>query len=135
MRGLLTDVNIQGQVAALRLILEGDEWREIWQSLGISILTFPEVGLAQNATDAEVWRFCQQQQLVLLTGNRNNEGPDSLEATIRAENTSTCLPVFTLSDPEAVRHGRTYAEHAAARLLEYLMDIEGLRGTGRFFFP
>jgi predicted nuclease of predicted toxin-antitoxin system len=44
---------------------------------------FVDVGLPYDSTDREVWRFAQANQLLLLTNNRNMEGLESLEQTIR----------------------------------------------------
>jgi hypothetical protein len=62
---------------------------------------FPALGLAFNALDALIWATCQREGLVLITGNRNDDGPDSLEATIRNENQPDSLPVFTMPTPIA----------------------------------
>jgi hypothetical protein len=135
MPGLLADINVQGQVELLRLVLESSEWADLWASLQMGIATFAEVGLDRRAPDVEVWRLCQQRGLFLVTGNRNHDGEDSLEATIQRENTAESLPVFTLADPERVRHSRAYAEQAAVRLLDYLHEIDKYRGTGRLYIP
>jgi hypothetical protein len=37
-----------------------------------------DLALAPNTPDDELWRFCQTEGLVLVTGNRNEAGPDSL---------------------------------------------------------
>ncbi len=60
--------------------------------LDIPMLTFDDVGLPIDSNDRDVWRFAQKKQLLLLTGNRNKEGGDSLEQTIRDENTKTRFP-------------------------------------------
>ena len=73
--------------------------------------------------------------MILITSNRNDDGPDSLEATIRTHGTPHSLPVFTLADAKRVLKERSYAELVADRLLEYLFDIEGLRGAGRLYLP
>jgi hypothetical protein len=78
---------------------------------------------------------CQAEELILITANRNNDGPDSLEATIQAHGTPQSLPIFTLADPNRVLSERTYAEAVADRLLEYLYDIDNLRGAGRLYLP
>ena len=135
MKGILADVNIQGQASILLLVLQAEPWREFWEALGVSILTFADLSLPTNASDAEIWQACQDQQLILLTGNRNKDGPDSLEATIRARNAADSLPVLTIADPEAVRHSRAYAEQVVERLLTYLEDIDNCRGTGRLYIP
>ena len=136
MKGLLADINLVGQ--ATQLVIEhlrSNRWQEVWLGLNLTVFTFADVGLAARASDADVWQLCQLQELVLLTGNRNQDGPDSLEATIRTHNTPTCLPVFTVADSEQMRRSPAYRERIAIRLLEYLQDIEQLRGTGRLFLP
>jgi hypothetical protein len=135
MHGLLSDINIQGQVAILRLILEGAEWGGIWAELALTILTFADVGLVPQTPDVLIWRLCQERGLILLTGNRNDDGPDSLESTIRNENRPDSLPVFTLADVEAVRHSRAYAERVVEKLIDYLVNIDNYRGTGRLYLP
>jgi hypothetical protein len=107
----------------------------LWAAFGRPVLLFHDVGLSEDAKDVDVWRLCQDRQWVLVTGNRNHDGPDSLEATIRRELTSHSLPVFTIGDPDAVMASRDYAVRVAVRLLEYLMDFENTLGAGRFFLP
>jgi hypothetical protein len=97
--------------------------------------TFPALGLSYDSPDAVIWRTCQKEKLVLLTGNRNDEGPDSLEAVIRDENQPGSLPVFTISDPRRLLHDRLYAERVAERLLDYLTRIDEVRGVGRLYIP
>lgn len=82
MNGLIADNDIQGQMNVLRHVLASDAWKEIWTTLGLSVRTFADSSLDASATDAEVWHACQREELVLITGNRNQRGPDSLEATI-----------------------------------------------------
>jgi hypothetical protein len=118
MNGLLADINIQVQVELLKVVFESATWREVWAGLGLRVFTFPDVGLDREASDDAVWRLCQARQLILVTGNRNEDGPDSLEATLENENTPDSLPVFTLADSEAVRHSKAYAERVAVRALE-----------------
>ncbi len=33
MRGILADVNVQGQVAVLATVLDSPAWRDVWRSL------------------------------------------------------------------------------------------------------
>jgi hypothetical protein len=134
-QAILADANIQGHLQALLTVLEGPFWREVWASLALPLFTFRDLGLAVDAADATVWQICQQRQVILITANRNAAGPDSLEATIRTCNTATSLPVFTLADPGQVLRSRDYAERVAERLLEYLIDIDNYRGTGRLYLP
>jgi hypothetical protein len=135
MRGILADHNNAGQVARLVQCLQQEPWREIWADLNLHVPTFAALGLAAQTSDAVLWQTCQQHQLTLITNNRNGHGPDSLEATIRAHNTPASLPVFTLASPDRVLHDPAYRERVAERLLEYLIDMDKYRGTGRLYLP
>jgi hypothetical protein len=70
-----------------------------------------------------------------MTDNRNDDGPDSLEATIRNENQAGSLPVVTIADTDRILRDRLYAERVAECLLDYLMRIDELQGTGRLYVP
>jgi hypothetical protein len=72
---------------------------------------------------------------VLITANRNSDGSDSLDAMIRAESTAESLPVMTVSDPLELRNNRDYAERVIEQLLDYLLAIDRVRGTGRLYLP
>lgn len=135
MRGILSDVNIQGQVRILAHVLESDSWRELWRGLGLTVYVFADLGLTPDTPDSQLWEVCQEQQLILITSNRNAEGPDSLEATIGARNTPESLPVFTVADAEQIRHSREYADRVVESLLDALFVIDNLRGTGRIYLP
>jgi len=135
MRGILADQNIEGQVAALVRILQGEPWREFWAELNLSVLTFGDLGLLASAADSILWHACQQQDVVLITSNRNARGPESLEVTIRSHNQPESLPVLTLADAERVMADRAYAEQVAEALLEFLFKIDDIRGTGRLYLP
>ena len=132
---LLADVNIEGHVARLVALMQSDYWRDVWDDLDIRSRTFRDVGLSLDETDAHIWLFCQQQQLCLLTNNRNDDGPDPLEAAIRMHNEASSLPVFTLSDADRIFHSKDYAERVAESLFDKLLRIDGLRGTGRLYLP
>jgi hypothetical protein len=134
-RAIVSDADIQGQARVLTRILLGEAWRDVWQSLNLTLLTFRDVGLTRDASDALVWEICQLNQAIQLTGNRNSDGPDSLEVTLRLRNTPSSLPVFTIAAAGRVMKNRAYAEDVAVRLLEYLLDIDNLRGTGCLFLP
>jgi hypothetical protein len=132
---LLADNNAEGHVEILVRILLGESWIALWNELQIVVVTFDELGLDRSASDTEVWRVCQHEQAVLITNNRNAEGPDSLDIVVREENRPDSLPVFTLANPERLRADRSYAERTAVRLLDYLMYLDELRGAGRIFVP
>jgi hypothetical protein len=128
------DHDIEGQFAELLRILTSPAWNDLWEKLGFTRESFASLGLSEESPDVLVWETCQARQVVLVTGNRNNESPDSLEATIRRLNQLDSLPVFTISDPQQFSH-RSYAERAAVRLLDYLMELDKYRGAGRLYIP
>jgi hypothetical protein len=132
---LLADVNIEGHVSRLVTLMQGNYWHDFWDHLQIRFVRFYDVGLSPNATDAIIWQLCQQEQFCLLTNNRNDDGPDSLEATIRANNIAISLPVFTISDADRTLHDREYAARVVESLFDYLLRLDTLRGTGRLFLP
>jgi hypothetical protein len=132
---LLADNDAGGQVAILVRIISGEEWKAFWNELELSTVTFEDVQLPRDASDATLWRTCQREQVVLITNNRNADEPDSLETTIRAENQTDSLPVFTLARAQQINADRAYAEKTAISLLDYLMRLDSLRGKGRIFIP
>jgi hypothetical protein len=105
------------------------------ESLGLFIHSFHELGLTSTVADDVLWQVCQQQQIVLVTANRNDEAPNSLEATIRSQNREDCLPVFTVADAQRILNDRNYARRVAEKLLEHLFAIDRVRGTGRMYVP
>jgi hypothetical protein len=132
---LMSDNDVRGQVSRLMDICQLAPWDEMWRDLGCVLVTFGTVHLADDATDATVWQTCQDNEILLITGNRNAEGPESLEMTIRQRNKADCLPVLTLADPDRIQRERAYAESVVERLFDVLIDVDGLRGTGRLFLP
>lgn len=135
MRGIVADANIEGHVERLVDHVLGSSWVDFWNHRGIAHQEFRNIGLTDRSPDNAVWRKCRQEQLVLITANRNNDGPDSLEAATRSENTPDSLPVMTPADPDRIPNGGDYAERVVARLIEYLLDIDLYRGTGWLYLP
>jgi hypothetical protein len=105
------------------------------QLLGVRFTNFAEMGLAAGTVDNDLWHFCQSQGMYLLTDNRNQQGADSLEETIRQNNTPTSLPVFTVSDRDRFANDRADAERVIESLFDRLIDANNLVGTGRLFLP
>jgi hypothetical protein len=132
---LLADANIEGYVDFLVALMQAEPWRPFWDHLQMRCLHFADAGLAPNSPDSLVWQTCQQQGLFLITDNRNQAGPDSLEAIIRTQNTTDSLPVFTIGDVRRLRQSNDYANHIIETLLQYLLEEDNLRGTGRLFLP
>ena len=96
----LVDHDIEGYAKLLWNTLASDRWIELCT---IEMLMFIDVGLPINSTDRKVWRFAQEHKLILLTANRNMDGMDSLEQSIRQENISTSIPVITIGRVERLK--------------------------------
>ncbi len=132
---ILADHDIEGHVRRLVRICSSPEWADIWASLACRVDSFDELGLAHDTADSDVWHLSQREGIVLITGNRNAEDETSLEKTIRRFGNDKSLPVITISDPKRFMKDRSYAEAVTAQVLQDLMDLEILRGTGRLFVP
>jgi hypothetical protein len=123
MRGLLADVNVQGHVLYLRRLLEVLDLWIVLADLKLELLTFRDLHLPRDLDDRSLWNCCQQDGWVLFTENRNDDGPDSLEATLSDSWQSGRLPVLTLSNKLRFEHSREYAERVASDVAELLFGI------------
>jgi hypothetical protein len=132
---VVIDANIEGQGARIWMRMQTPEWHDLTDALDLSFQTFREVGLDPAASDKAVWHFCQAQGYYLLTSNRNEDSEDSLEATIRRDGTSTSLPVFTLPLADRVYSNPTFLDRVVEKLLDYVLDADNLRGSGRLYLP
>lgn len=128
---VLLDHHMKRQGILLWATMGNEGWLKL---LDIPMLTFDDVGLPIDSNDRDVWRFAQDKQLILLTGNRNKDGADSLEQTIRNENTRNSLPVITIGIVDRLEE-RAYREQCAERLVEIILNIENYLGAGRIFIP
>ena len=134
-KGILADGNTRGPVDDLVRRMQTEPWTEFWNELGLTLFHFEDVGLTPTSTDLQIWQKCQAEELILITNNRNENSIDSLESTIRKYNSPDSLPVFTIADLNKFRKNRSYAERAVESLYEYLLRIDGVRGTGRLYLP
>jgi hypothetical protein len=135
LRGILSDACIELHVRRIYLILNSPQWSDLWLSLGLRELIFRTLGLGENTPDADLWEFCQREGFLLITANRNHEGPDSLEEMIRTRNPPNSLPVLTVADADELLASGKYAERVAERLLDIVLSIDNYRGTGRLWLP
>jgi hypothetical protein len=135
MVAIMADHNVEGHFEVLLRLWTSETWQSMWESLGLEVESFERLGLSHDMADRDLWQICQQREIVLLTANRNDEGPGSLEATIRTLNNPGSLPVFTIADPESVFMRRDYAERVAIQILEYLLELDNFRGVGRLYVP
>jgi predicted nuclease of predicted toxin-antitoxin system len=128
---ILVDHNIEGLATMLWDTIVKEGWLEF---CNLKMLMFSDVGLSTTSNDREVWTFAQHNHMILLTANRNMEGKNSLEQTLREKNTLTSLPVITIASEKRLKE-RKYREQTAESLLEKIMFIENYRGTSRIFIP
>lgn len=131
MMTVLFDNDISGYRDLLAGTLRATGWAEY--NL-VEFVTMPEVGLATNSNDREVWRFCQSNSFILLTGNRNQDDETSLEQTLRAENIATALPVLTIADRQRLPEA-DYRERCVETLIAIVFDLPNYLGTARQFIP
>ncbi len=132
---LLADVNLRGQFSRLISLLGSPSWQYFTDDLQLVFLGFADVGLDDTATDTEVYDLCQARGCYLITNNRNEDGPSSLGAAIKLNTSPESLPVFTISDGDSVTRSKAYAEKVIASLIDYLLRIDTLHGTGRLYLP
>ena len=135
MKGILADVHMDSYVEAIVQEMQSDYWFDFWNELGLALFYFADLGLTPASTDLEIWLCCQEEQLTLITDNRNQRSIDSLETTIRLHNTPTSLPVFTIGSISRLRKSGNYAKNVVERLYVYLLDIDRVRGAGRLYLP
>jgi len=108
---------------------------EDWLELGVAAChTFDELGIGVASSDRGVWLYCQSNNLLLITGNRNMEGNDSLEATIRELTRQDSIPVITVAQPEMVLDP-AYREDCAYRIADIVADLPNLLGSRRQIIP
>jgi hypothetical protein len=128
---VLLDHHMKKQGILLWATMGSEGWLKL---LDIPMFTFTDVGLSIDSNDRDVWRFAQAKELLLLTGNRNKDGADSLEQTIREENTPDSIPVITVGIVDRLEE-RAYREQCAERLVEIILNIENYLGAGRIYIP
>ena len=127
----LIDYNLRGQAVLLWGTIAAEGWLDI---VPIRFVGFEEVGLLENSSDRLVWQVAQNNQMIILTANRNMKGDNSLEQAIREGNTMTSLPVVTIGNKERLDE-QNYRERCASRLVEILFDIDNHMGVGRIYIP
>ena len=106
-----------------------------WSDLAMfKLSTFAEINLPITSTDRVIWRFVQAHGIMLLTGNRNMDGDESLEHVIRKENHGAALPVLTISDLDRMIECQ-YRKACADRLVEIGLTLDQYRDTERLYLP
>jgi hypothetical protein len=127
----MLDNDVAGFQQLLAGAVESIGWNEYEL---VEFTTLYEVGFEQDASDREIWRWCQLNSYLLLTANRNQKDSHSLQLTIREENTPASLPVITISDQQRL-HNAGYREACVERLLTIVLELSNHLGTGRLYIP
>ena len=138
MQGLLADVNVEGHLQYLRRLLESRDLWTILAEFNLHLVTFGDLQFPRDLDDRTLWNRCQQDGWVLFTENRNDDGPDSLVATLSDSWRTGDLPVLTLSNKAKFEHDRGYAERVAETVADLLFGIaaeEQYRDQSRIFVP
>jgi hypothetical protein len=130
MPGLLADVNVQGHLPYLKRLIEGLGLWEIRAELDIRFVTFPDCGLDRHLNDRDLWSYCQENDRVLFTDDRNHEDEDSLEATLQDSWHPGHLPILTLANKGKFENSEIYATRVAEAVAELLFIPYAAR-TGR----
>jgi hypothetical protein len=128
---VLVDHNIEGQAALLWRTVVAEGWLDLDV---LQLVTFTDLDLPFDSTDRVIWHFAQEHTMILLTDNRNMDGNDSLEQTIREDNRSDSLPVITIGDVSRIIE-KSYREACVTRLAEIILYLDTYRGTGRLYIP
>jgi hypothetical protein len=128
---VLADHNIEGQAALLWSALGTEGWLDL---IPMRLVYFAHVDLALGSSDRDIWHFVQAHRMLLLTGNRNMDGEDSLGHVIQEANEPASLPVITISRIERVIE-MTYRRQCATRLAEIALYLDDYLGTGRLYIP
>lgn len=111
MQIILSDHNCEGQARAIFRILDLGGYLKL---IPMELRLFADVGLSASAEDVAVWQYCQDANVVLLTGNRKtSDGERSLESTIRQLSTPQSLPVLTISNLRRVLVDAAYCQVCA----------------------
>ena len=137
MQGLLADVNVQGHAAYLERLIDALGLGIVLTELNLRFVSFADLQFPLDIDDRTLWNRCQRGGWVLLTDNRNHDGPDSLEATLADSWQTSQLPVLTLANKQKFEHDRDYAIRVATDIAELLFGItqDEYRDRSRIFVP
>ncbi|HZS44327.1 MAG TPA: hypothetical protein VFC63_04445 [Blastocatellia bacterium] len=128
---ILLDHDLEGRKIFLEAGLKETGWD---QYLTFEFIRLRDLNLSEESTDQQIWSFVQRERLVFITNNRNRDDATSLQATIEIENTSTSLPVLTISDQNKLLLAE-YRQQVADSLATIIIDLESYLGVGRIYLP
>ena len=128
---ILLDHDIEGHAKYLQVGLRETGWN---RDITVAFVCLRDLGLSDDSSDQDIWRFAQQHRLLLITSNRNQENETSLQATIERENSPEALPVLTLSQANRLLLP-DYRQQAVHKLVEIIIYLENYLGIGRIYIP
>jgi hypothetical protein len=128
---ILLDHDVEGHARYLQAGLRETGWD---RDITVAFVRVRDLGLPDDSSDQDIWRFAQQHRLLLITSNRNQENETSLQATIERENTPEALPVLTLSQANRLLIP-DYRQQAVHKLVEIIICLENYLGIGRIYIP
>ncbi len=120
MHGLLADENFQGHMPRLGQALRSLDLSDLLAEEAIRFESFRDHGLASGLDDRSLWNYCQDEGFVLLTYDKNNDGPNSLQATMEDSWIVGRLPVITVSNQNQFARDGAYAVRVASSIAEIL---------------
>lgn len=130
---VLSDHNCGGQAEA---IFETLRWYTDLGWVPLELRFFQDIGISETSSDEFVWKLCQTNDYILLTGNRSmRDGDFSLEATMRRLYHPNIIPVVTIGNLKRVLKDPIYRYLCAEKLAEIALDVNVHRGTMRLFIP
>lgn len=133
MQTILSDHNCEGQAEAIFAALR---YRGLFPLIPMKLIFFGDIGLHISTNDKNVWQLCQNQQYLLLTGNRSAaDGVKSLEYNINHFVKPDSLPVITIGNLGRVKADPTYCWRCAENLAEIVLDLDSVRGVPRLYIP
>jgi hypothetical protein len=137
MPGLLADVNVQGHLPYLKRLMESLGLLGVLTEYDIELLTFPDCDLNRQINDRDLWNYCQANDLILFTDDRNQEDENSLQATIQSSWREGHLPILTLSNKGKFENVPSYAIKVAEDVATLLFSSfhDGVRNQPRIFVP
>jgi len=128
---ILLDHDVEGHAKYLQAGLRETGWD---RDVTVTFVRLYDLGLSNDSSDQDIWRFAQRHRLLLITSNRNQENETSLQATIERENTPEALPVLTLSQANRLLLP-DYRQQAVHKLVEIIIYLENYLGIGRIYIP
>ena len=128
---ILLDHDLEGHATYLQAGLRETGWD---RDVTVVFVRLRDLGLPDDSSDQDIWRFAQQHRLLLITSNRNQENETSLQATLERENTPEALPVLTLSQANHLLLP-DYRQQAVYKLVEIMLYLENYLGIGRIYIP